>query len=145
MGYYPSFIKDKPISGVDTTSISVSRNLGSWTASMIPLPIDTNTNGSACCRFERSRQPWLQWPWDSGVPDPERTKQSEKQAYSPKLQKSRLWPLQIGRVPWDKASGGRTQEIWSIFKDHLCQAQECWKQKWQKTCMHELAKLKHKM
>jgi len=31
----------------------------------------------------------------------------------------------LGRIPWDKALEGRgTQEIWSVFKDHLLQAQE---------------------
>lgn len=33
--------------------------------------------------------------WDSGVPDPESIKEGEKQAHSPRHQKSRLWPLQI--------------------------------------------------
>jgi len=31
----------------------------------------------------------------------------------------------LGRIPWDKALEGRgTQESWSVFKDHLLQAQE---------------------
>jgi len=31
----------------------------------------------------------------------------------------------LGRIQWDKALEGRgTQESWSIFKDHLLQAQE---------------------
>ncbi|GAB0202862.1 hypothetical protein GRJ2_002751800 [Grus japonensis] len=31
----------------------------------------------------------------------------------------------LGRVPWDKALGGRgAQESWLVFKDHLLQAQE---------------------
>jgi len=31
----------------------------------------------------------------------------------------------LGRIPWDKALEGRgAQESWSVFKDHLLQAQE---------------------
>jgi len=31
----------------------------------------------------------------------------------------------LGRIPWEKALGGRgAQESWSVFKDHLLQAQE---------------------
>jgi len=31
----------------------------------------------------------------------------------------------LGRIPWDKAlEGGGAQESWSVFKDHLLQAQE---------------------
>jgi len=35
-----------------------------------------------------------------------------------------LWDL-LGRIPWDKALEGRgAHESWSVFKDHLLQAQE---------------------
>jgi len=36
-----------------------------------------------------------------------------------------LFRFLLGRVPWDKALEGRgAQESWSVFKDHLLQAQE---------------------
>lgn len=82
----------------------------------LPDPKDREANEKRCstgpCAHQQRmihwgcegpRQPWLQWPQDGRIQDPEKRNQGKKKDCSPGLQKRSLWPLwtPTWRMPWE--------------------------------------------
>lgn len=103
---------------------SEHRWLRSWWGQMLSWTWYSQTrNGQGCEGWE---QPWLQWPWDSGLRILKGKNKTKNRITTVDFGRDfGLFRDPLGRTLWNMVLERKeVQESWLIFKNHLLQVQE---------------------